>query len=60
MEQAAVLRKKLELPEISQIGIVVRDMGKAVEYYEGISGLGPLPCMTVHRTSTGSGGSRRT
>jgi 4-hydroxyphenylpyruvate dioxygenase-like putative hemolysin len=42
MEQAAVLRKKLELPEINQIGIVVRDMGKAVEYYEGIFGLGPF------------------
>jgi len=26
MEQAAVLRKKLELPEINQIGIVVRDI----------------------------------
>ncbi len=42
MEHAAALRKKLHLPEISQIGVVVRDMGKAVEYYEGIFGLGPF------------------
>jgi 4-hydroxyphenylpyruvate dioxygenase-like putative hemolysin len=41
MEPAAELRTTLGLPPISQIGIVVRDMQRAVEHYQGIFGLGP-------------------
>jgi catechol 2,3-dioxygenase-like lactoylglutathione lyase family enzyme len=41
MEHGAALRSKLGLPPISQIGIVVRDMQRAVEFYEGAFGLGP-------------------
>jgi catechol 2,3-dioxygenase-like lactoylglutathione lyase family enzyme len=41
MDRATVLKTKLSLPAISQIGIVVRDMQKAVEYYQGVFGLGP-------------------
>jgi catechol 2,3-dioxygenase-like lactoylglutathione lyase family enzyme len=41
MDSAEALRTKLMLPPISQIGIVVRDMQKAVEYYQGVFGLGP-------------------
>ena len=41
MEPGVELRTKLGLPPISQIGIVVRDMTRAVEFYEGTFGLGP-------------------
>ncbi len=41
MDSAEGLRTKLKLPPISQIGIVTRDMHKAVEYYETLFGLGP-------------------
>ena len=41
MDASAALRAKLDLPPISQIGIVVRDMGQAVAFYEGSLGLGP-------------------
>ncbi len=36
------IREKLDLPDISQIGIVVRDMDKAIEYFEKVLGLGPF------------------
>lgn len=36
------IREKLNLPDVSQIGIVVRDMDKAIEYYEKMLGLGPF------------------
>ena len=36
------LIKKLELPPMSQIGIVVKDMDKTIEYYEKVLGLGPF------------------
>jgi len=36
------LIKKLELPPMSQIGIVVEDMDKTIEYYEKILGLAPF------------------
>jgi methylmalonyl-CoA/ethylmalonyl-CoA epimerase len=36
------LRKKLELPPPYQIGVVVADMDKAVEYYSTIFGVGPF------------------
>jgi len=34
--------KKLKLPPLSQIGIVVKDMDKTIEYYEKVIGLGPF------------------
>jgi len=36
------LREKLSLPPIEHIGVVVRDMEKAVEYYSSVFGLGPF------------------
>lgn len=36
------LIKKLELPPMSQIGIVVKDMDKTIEFYEKVLGLGPF------------------
>jgi len=36
------IREKLNLPDVSQVGIVVRDMDKAIEYYEKVLGLGPF------------------
>ena len=36
------LIKKLELPTVSQIGIVVKDMDKTIEFYENVLGLGPF------------------
>lgn len=36
------LRKKLRLPPVSQIGVVVKDMDRAVTYYSSIFGLGPF------------------
>lgn len=36
------VKTKLELPPVSQIGVVVRDMDKAVEYYSSIFGIGPF------------------
>jgi methylmalonyl-CoA/ethylmalonyl-CoA epimerase len=36
------LMKKLELPPMSQIGIVVKDMDKTIKYYEKVLGLGPF------------------
>jgi len=36
------IKDKLHLPDISQVGIVVRDMDKTIEYYEKVLGLGPF------------------
>ncbi len=36
------ISEKLDLPDVSQIGIVVKDMDKAIEYYEKVLGLGPF------------------
>jgi methylmalonyl-CoA/ethylmalonyl-CoA epimerase len=36
------LRKKLELPPPYQIGVVVADMDKAVDYYSSLFGIGPF------------------
>lgn len=41
MGPGEVLRTKLALPPLSQLGIVVRDMARAVAFYEGKLGLGP-------------------
>jgi 4-hydroxyphenylpyruvate dioxygenase-like putative hemolysin len=42
MSDTEKLKARLELPPVSQIGIVVRDIGKAVEYYSTLFGLGPF------------------
>lgn len=34
-------RKGLKMPRVGQIGIVVRDMDRAIDYYENVLGLGP-------------------
>ena len=36
------MREKLGLPDVSQIGVVVRDLNKTIEYYENVLGLGPF------------------
>jgi len=36
------LKIKLGLPPISQIGVVVKDMDQAVEYYSSLFGIGPF------------------
>jgi len=41
MEPHEDLRNRLALPPISQLGIVVRDMARAVAFYEHKLGLGP-------------------
>lgn len=42
MTQAENLREMLNLPPVSQIGVVVRDMERAVDFYSSIFGLGPF------------------
>ncbi len=42
MNDTKALREKLSLPPIEHIGVVVRDMEKAVEYYSSVFGLGPF------------------
>ncbi|MBW2146153.1 MAG: VOC family protein [Deltaproteobacteria bacterium] len=42
MGPASQISKALDLPDVSQIGLIVRDMDRAVEYYEKIIGLGPF------------------
>jgi methylmalonyl-CoA/ethylmalonyl-CoA epimerase len=36
------LIKVMKLPPVSQIGVVVKDMDKAVEYYSSVFGIGPF------------------
>ena len=36
------LRVKLKLPPVSQIGVVVRDVRKAADYYSSLFGIGPF------------------
>ena len=36
------LKEKLNLPDVSQVGIVVKDLDKAIAYYEDNLGLGPF------------------
>ena len=38
--------KKIQLPALSQVGIVVRDMDKAIEYYSKTFGIGPFQVIT--------------
>ena len=42
MEVNQELTQKLNLPAMSQIGIVVKDLDQTVEYYEKVLGLGPF------------------
>ena len=42
MTETDKLRTKLDLPPVNQIGVVVRDMDKAIEYYSSIFGIGPF------------------
>ena len=42
MSEANKLRAKLNLPPVSQIGVVVRDMDKAIEFYSSVFGIGPF------------------
>lgn len=42
MSNAEKLRGKLELPPVSHIGVVVRDMDKAVDYYSSVFGIEPF------------------
>jgi 4-hydroxyphenylpyruvate dioxygenase-like putative hemolysin len=41
-KRAKELQTKLSLPQVSQIGVVVRDLHRAVQYYSDIFGLGPF------------------
>lgn len=36
------LKSKLKLPPVSQIGVIVRDVDAAVEYYSSLFGIGPF------------------
>ena len=42
MEIGREMKEKLDLPDVSQVGIVVRDLDKAVAYFENVIGLGPF------------------
>ena len=36
------VKRQLELPDVSQIGVVVEDLDRAVAFYESVFGLGPF------------------
>jgi catechol 2,3-dioxygenase-like lactoylglutathione lyase family enzyme len=42
MSDTEKLKARLNLPPVAQIGIVVRDIHRAVEYYSTLFGLGPF------------------
>ena len=42
MSDLSTLRKKIGLPAISQVGVVVADVEKAAEFYAGNFGIGPF------------------
>lgn len=42
MDADGAIIRKLELPAVSQIGIVVKDIDKTIEYYENVLGIGPF------------------
>ena len=48
MEKSAGV--KIQLPEVYQLGVVVRDVDAAVKYYSSKFGLGPFRVTTVSRT----------
>jgi 4-hydroxyphenylpyruvate dioxygenase-like putative hemolysin len=46
MERREEITAKLDLPAATQIGVIVRDMEKAVEYYSKALGIGPFTSIT--------------
>jgi len=42
MDKTDKLREKLALPAVSHIGVVVKDVNEAVEYYSSLFGIGPF------------------
>ena len=42
MEISDEIKQKLKLPPVSQIAVIVRDMDKAIAYYEDVLGFGPF------------------
>jgi 4-hydroxyphenylpyruvate dioxygenase-like putative hemolysin len=42
MSTSETLREVLALPPVSQIGVVVRDIDKAADYYSAVFGIGPF------------------
>jgi hypothetical protein len=42
MITSSSLLRTLDLPDISQIGVIVKDMDLAVDYYEKTIGIGPF------------------
>jgi catechol 2,3-dioxygenase-like lactoylglutathione lyase family enzyme len=41
-EEEMMISKGLQLPKIGQVGVVVKDIQKAVEYYSSVFGIGPF------------------
>ena len=50
MKLGKEIKDILKLPEVSQVGIVVRDLKKTVAYYERVLGLGPFVLPEIHYT----------
>ncbi|MBN1367918.1 MAG: VOC family protein [Dehalococcoidales bacterium] len=42
MNKVDSIREKFNLPPVTQLGIVVKDTDKAVEYYSSVFGIGPF------------------
>jgi len=47
-----MLRKGPELPRLGQVGVVVKDIQKAVEYYSSVFGIGPFNIYDVNPQRT--------
>ncbi len=41
-EPSPEMKRTLDLPEMSQIGIIVKDLERTIEYYENTLGMGPF------------------
>lgn len=52
METDHEMRERLRLPDVSQIGVVVRDLDKTIEYYEKVLSLGPFVGLEFPFTET--------
>jgi hypothetical protein len=46
MESKEEITAKFDLPPATQLGVIVRDMEKAVEYYSKAFGIGPFAPIT--------------
>ena len=42
MDKTEMLKAELKLPPVTQLGVVVKDVDKAVEYYSSAFGIGPF------------------